>query len=311
MSNAPSSPLRIGTRGSPLALAQAYEVQRLLRAAWPELAPDTATEVVVIDTRGDRILDRALAEIGGKGLFTEEIEARLHDGRIDVAVHSMKDMPTELPDGLEIPCMLPREDPRDVLLSRDGLRLDQLAAGAVVGTASLRRKSQVLAQRPDLKVIVFRGNVQTRMRKLKEGQADATLLALAGLNRLDIADVATQVFEPEELLPAVAQGAIGVEIRSADDRVRKFVAAISCADTVTCVNAERAMLHALDGSCRTPIAGQAHLKDGQIVMDGLVASEDGAQVWRDTDKGPASDGAEIGRRLGMRLKVASGRAPIS
>ena len=295
-------PFKIGTRGSPLALAQAHEVADRLRAAWPSLQAESAIEVVVIDTRGDRILDRPLAEIGGKGLFTEEIEARLLSGRIDVAVHSMKDMPTVLPDGLEIPCMLPREDPRDVLLSRDGLRLDELAPGAVVGTASLRRKSQVLAQRPDLKVITFRGNVQTRMRKLKEGQADATLLALAGLNRLGIADAAAQVFEPDELLPAVAQGAIGVEIRSDDSRVRGLLAAINCPDTLVCVDAERAMLHALDGSCRTPIAGQATLDGDRVLMTGLVASEDGAKVWRAQRTGAASDAVDVGRALGLALK---------
>lgn len=295
-------PFKIGTRGSPLALAQAHEVAARLRAAWPSLEAESAIEVVVIDTRGDRILDRPLAEIGGKGLFTEEIEARLLNGRIDVAVHSMKDMPTVLPDGLEISCMLPREDPRDVLLSRDGLRLDELAPGAVVGTASLRRKSQVLAQRPDLKVITFRGNVQTRMRKLKEGQADATLLALAGLNRLGIADAAAQVFEPDELLPAVAQGAIGVEIRSDDSRVRGLLAAINCPDTLVCVDAERAMLHALDGSCRTPIAGQATLDGDRVLMTGLVASEDGVKVWRAQRSGAASDAVDVGRALGLALK---------
>ena len=296
------TPLRIGTRGSPLALAQAHEVAARLRAAWPALKDEGAIEVVVIDTRGDRILDRPLAEIGGKGLFTEEIEARLLNGRIDVAVHSMKDMPTVLPDGLEIPCMLPREDPRDVMLSRDGLRLDELAPGAVVGTASLRRKSQVLALRPDLKVITFRGNVQTRMRKLKEGQADATLLALAGLKRLGITDAATQIFEPEVILPAVAQGAIGIEIRADDERVRGLLAVINCSDTLRCVEAERVMLHALDGSCRTPIAGQATLQGDQVVMTGLVASEDGTQVWRAQLSGPATDALAVGRALGEKLK---------
>jgi len=295
-------PLRIGTRGSPLALAQAHEVAARLREAWPELRGEAAIRVVVIDTRGDRILDRALADIGGKGLFTEEIEARLANGRIDLAVHSMKDMPTVLPDGLTIPCMLPREDPRDVLLSRDGQRLDELHEGAVVGTASLRRKSQILAKRPDLRVIIFRGNVQTRMRKLKEGQADATLLALAGLKRLGIAEVAAQIFEPEELLPAVAQGAIGIEVRADDERTQELLAAINCADTVRCVEAERAMLHALDGSCRTPIAGQAHLDGDQIVMTGLVASEDGSQLWRAARVGAAQDSLQIGRRLGEHLK---------
>ncbi len=295
--------LKIGTRGSPLALAQAHEVADRLRAAWPELCDDGAIEVRVIDTKGDRILDRPLAEIGGKGLFTEEIEAQLRDGRVDLAVHSMKDMPTVLPDGLVIRCMLPREDPRDVLLSRGGATLATLPAGAVVGTASLRRKAQVLALRPDLEVITFRGNVQTRMRKLSEGQADATLLALAGLNRLGLQEHAAETFAPSVLLPAVAQGAIGVEIRADDSRVDRLLHAIRCEDTLTCVGAERAMLHALDGSCRTPIAGHATLAGDTLTITGLVASEDGRQVLRDQSTGPRADAQALGRALGERLRA--------
>ena len=290
--------MRIGTRGSPLALAQAYEVKQRLEASWPELAGQI--EVVIIDTKGDQILDRPLAEIGGKGLFTEELEAQLRDGRVDLAVHSMKDMPTELPEGLIVPCLLPREDPRDVLLSRDGLRLAELPPGAVVGTASLRRRAQVLELRPDLEVVTFRGNVQTRIRKLQEGQADATLLALAGLNRLGLQAEATQIFEVDEVLPAVAQGAIGVECRSDDAETLRRLAAIHCDQTAICVTAERAMLAALDGSCRTPIAGYATLAEDQLTLAGML--EGGEENARAVMSGAAADAAGLGRRLAARLR---------
>lgn len=282
-------PLRIGTRGSPLALAQAHEVRDRLQAAHPALRAEGATEVVILSTRGDRILDRPLAEIGGKGLFTEEIEAALLDGSLDLAVHSMKDMPTALPSGLHLPCLLPREDPRDVLLWRANLALDPeatargdwlaaLPRGARVGTSSLRRAAQVLAARPDLQISGFRGNVGSRMRKLEAGEADATLLARAGLRRLGI-DVGA-LLATEALLPAVAQGAIGVECRVGDAETEALLQAIACPATRRAVSAERAMLAALEGSCRTPIAGLCEPIAGGLRLRGLVASEDGKRMVR-------------------------------
>ncbi len=249
--------LRLGTRGSPLALAQANEVRARLIAAHPELAAEDAVEIVAITTTGDKIQDRTLAEIGGKGLFTKEIEEALLAGRIDAAVHSMKDVPTWLPEGLEISTILPREDPRDALFSTGGQDLAGLPAGSVVGTASLRRQAQVLLARPDLRVVPLRGNVQTRLRKLAEGQVDATLLAMAGLKRLGKSGEVSAVLAPEVMLPAVAQGAIGIEVRGDDASTRDTLAALDDADSAIRVAAERACLAVLDGSCRTPIAAFA------------------------------------------------------
>ncbi|MBT3702795.1 MAG: hydroxymethylbilane synthase, partial [Alphaproteobacteria bacterium] len=276
--------MRIGTRGSPLALAQAHETRDLLVAAHDDLLTDDV-EIVVISTKGDRVQDRALSEIGGKGLFTEEIEAGLSDGSLDIAVHSMKDMPTELPDGLIIPCLLPREDVRDVFISNKASRLQDLPQGAVIGSASLRRQAQIKNQRPDLEVVTFRGNVQSRLRKLEEGIVDATLLAQAGLNRLDMAHVATETLSIEQMLPAVAQGAIGIECREGDKRVLDYLAPLACADTMACVTAERAVLAALDGSCRTPIAALATLNDGTISLRALVLRPDGSEALETTREG--------------------------
>ena len=313
-----TAPLRIGTRGSPLALAQAHEVRDRLAAAWTHLATAGAVEIVVVSTQGDRVLDRPLAEIGGKGLFTEEIEAGLLDGSLDIAVHSMKDMPTALPPGLSIPCLLPREDPRDALLLRQGLALDSDAAargawlsalpqGARVGTSSLRRAAQVRALRPDLEVVGFRGNVQTRLRKLDEGVADATLLARAGLNRLGLDHGVT--LAPDASLPAVAQGAIGIECRSDDATTAALLAPLACAATMRRVEAERAMLEALDGSCRTPIAGLAEIvasDDGEALrLRGLVATEDGAQVWRAEATWSAAELARDGGPVALGREVAA------
>ena len=253
--------LRLGTRGSPLALAQANEVCARLASAHPELA-EGAVEIVVITTTGDTIQDRTLADIGGKGLFTKEIEEALLAGRIDAAVHSMKDVPTWLPEGLEISTILPREDPRDALFSAGGQDLAGLPAGSVIGTASLRRQAQVLMARPDLRVVPFRGNVQTRLRKLAEGEVDATLLAMAGLNRLGLSGEVSAVLAPEVMLPAVAQGAIGLEIRSDDAGTRDTLAALDDRDSAIRVAAERACLAVLDGSCRTPIAAFAEFEAG-------------------------------------------------
>ncbi|HET8727715.1 MAG TPA: hydroxymethylbilane synthase, partial [Alphaproteobacteria bacterium] len=242
--------LRIGTRGSPLALAQARETRERLASAHPDLAQADAVEIVVIKTTGDQIQDRPLNAIGGKGLFTKEIEEALLERRIDLAVHSMKDVPTWLPPGLEIACLLPREDPRDAFFANGASGIDDLPPGAVVGTASLRRQSQILARRPDLKVTTLRGNVDTRLRKLGEGQVAATLLAVAGLRRLGRADRISAILSPEEMLPAVAQGAIGIEIRAADNRTRGYLAPLHCHETGRRVDAERTLLAVLDGSCR-------------------------------------------------------------
>lgn len=270
------SVIRIGTRGSPLALAQAHEVAGRLVAAHG-LAPERF-EIVVIRTSGDRIQDRPLSEAGGKGLFTKEIEDALLDGRIDLAVHSMKDMPTLLPDGLEIVCLLPRADVRDAFISLRWPTLAALPAGARIGTSSLRRSAQIRRSRPDLVIVPLRGNVQTRLRKLAEGEADATLLAVAGLDRLGMADRITAPIAVDEMLPAVAQGAIGIEIRSTDAATRALVTAIDDAPTSRTVGAERAFLARLEGSCRTPIAALAQLDGETLHLRGEILSPDGRTV---------------------------------
>jgi hydroxymethylbilane synthase len=293
--------LRIGTRGSPLALVQAEEVKARLIAAHPDLAAPAAIEIVVIKTTGDQVQDRPLAEIGGKGLFTKEIEEALLAGSIDLAVHSMKDVPTVLPDGLEIPCLLAREDPRDVLISASGKPLADLPVGTVVGTASLRRQAQLKAQRPDLVMVPLRGNVGTRLAKIARGDAAATLLALAGLKRLGKADVATEILSVDQMLPAAAQGAIGVECRSADLATRDRLAAIHDTPTAICVAAERACLARLEGSCRTPIAIYAELLGDQLHLRALIATVDGSQVLRDDRRGIATNAVKIGTEAADRL----------
>ncbi|MBP2295651.1 hydroxymethylbilane synthase [Azospirillum rugosum] len=298
-----TQPLRIGTRGSPLALAQAHETRDRLIAAHPHLAAPGAIEIVVFKTTGDRILDRTLAEAGGKGLFTKELEDALLDGRADLAVHSMKDVPTWLPDGLEISTLLPREDTRDAFFSRGGQSVDDLPAGSVVGTAGLRRQAQILERRPDLKVVPFRGNVQTRLAKLDAGEVDATLLALAGLRRLGLTDRITAVLEPEVMLPAVAQGAIGIEIRSADDATRALLAPLNCPQTAARVGAERALLAALDGSCRTPIAALSTLDGDRLTLKAKVLSPDGRQVFRAERAGAAADAVALGADAGAEIKA--------
>jgi hydroxymethylbilane synthase len=300
-------PLRIGTRGSSLALAQASEVKGRLAAAHPHLAAAGAMEIVVIRTSGDKVLDRTLADLGGKGLFTKEIDTALVDGSIDLAVHSVKDMPTWLADGIVLACTLPREDPRDVLVSARAPRIEALPPGAVVGTASLRRQAQVLHRRPDLRVVPLRGNVETRLHKVAEGAVDATLLALAGLRRLGLEGRATTVLEAEELLPAVGQGAVGVVCRAADERMRAALAALDDGETMLCVTAERAMLEALDGSCRTPIAGLASVAaDGRVWLRGLAAAPDGSLLAAGQRRGDAGDAAALGRDLGEELRRRAG-----
>ncbi len=291
--------LRIGTRGSPLALAQARQVQGLLAAV--------ETEIVVIKTTGDRVLDRPLADIGGKGLFAKEIDEALLGGRVDVAVHSMKDLETWLPGGIVVAAVLEREDPRDVFISDKAPSLDDLPAGAVVGTASLRRQAQILSRRPDLRVVPFRGNVQTRMQKLKDGEADATLLALAGLKRLGLADVATMILDPGVLLPAVGQGAIGVTCREDASGAMEMLAGLDHAPSRNRIAAERAMLAALDGSCRTPIGGLAEIGEtGALTLRGLVARIDGTEIIETTRTGPATEAEALGRDAGEELRQRAG-----
>ncbi len=280
-------------------MAQAHETRRRLAAAHGE--PEDRFEIRIIKVMGDQILDRALAEAGGKGLFTKEIDEAQLRGEIDISVHSGKDLPTKLSDGLVEAGFLEREDPRDAFLSRDGRSLMELPAGSVVGTASLRRQAMVRRLRPDVKVVLFRGNVQTRLAKLESGDVDATILALAGLNRLGLAHVATAILEPDIFLPAVAQGAIGIVARAGDSRTEDAVAAIRHAATTTAVAAERAFLGVLDGSCRTPIAGHARLIAGGVHLVGQVLSPDGRQFFDGEETGP--DAAAVGQSLGRRIKA--------
>jgi len=302
-----SPPLRIGTRGSPLAMAQAHEVRDLIANAFPELAGPDALEIVEIKTTGDAIQDRALSEVGGKGLFTKEIDDAMLDGRIDLAVHSMKDVPTWLPDGIVLPAILEREDPRDVFISNKASNLAALPDGSVVGTASLRRQAQILNRFPKLKVETFRGNVQTRLRKLSEGEVDATLLALAGLNRLGRADVATDIIDTADLLPAVGQGAIGITCRDDDTRCLEVLGVLNHPDTAVCVQAERALLKVLDGSCRTPIAALARLAaDGTLTLEGQVARPDGSQLLETHRTSNREDAESMGADAGRELKERAG-----
>ncbi|MBC2834637.1 hydroxymethylbilane synthase [Paragemmobacter straminiformis] len=300
----PAQPLKIGTRGSPLALWQAHETRRALMAAFS--LPEAAFEIVVIKVTGDQILDKPLKEIGGKGLFTREIEEALLEGGIDIAVHSMKDMPTLQPEGLVLDCYLPREDVRDGFVSPRHGGLADLPQGAVVGSSSLRRRAQLALRRPDLKLVEFRGNVQTRMRKLDEGVAVATFLAMAGLNRLGMAHVARAAIAPEEMLPAVAQGAIGIERRVADARVEWMLSAIHHRETGIRLAAERAFLQRLDGSCETPIAGLAILDGENLWLRGEILRPDGTESISGARRGVISDAAALGRDLAEELL---GRAP--
>lgn len=299
--------LRIASRGSPLALIQAEQVKAMLARAWPELAAPGAIEIVVIRTTGDRVTDRSLSEIGGKGLFTKEIEEALFANTADLAVHSMKDVETRLPDGLVIDCLPPREDAREVLVAAAGSPgLADLPHGAVVGTSSLRRRALVRAARPDLRLIEFRGNVDTRLAKLARGEAAATLLALAGLKRLGRVLTTARILSVEEFLPAVAQGALGIERRGDDERVARLLAPLNDATTARAVAAERAVLAALDGSCRTPIAAHARIDGGRLELDALVARPDGSQVLRTRREGAVADAARLGTDAGAELKARAG-----
>ena len=295
----PDRPLKIGTRGSPLALWQAHETRRSLMAAFD--LPEAAFAIVVIKVTGDQIQDRALKDIGGKGLFTREIEDALLDGSIDIAVHSMKDMPTVQPGGLVLDCYLPREDVRDAFVSPGVARLADLPEGAVVGSSSLRRRAQLARRRPDLRLVEFRGNVQTRLRKLEEGVAVATFLAMAGLNRLGMAHVARSAIEVDQMLPAVAQGAIGVERRVSDGRVAGLLAAIHDVPTGIRLAAERRFLRVLDGSCETPIAGLAVLEGGVVHLRGEILRPDGSEAISGELRGTATDAADLGQTLAQQL----------
>jgi len=296
--------LRIGTRGSPLALVQARTVRSRLATAIG--VNEDTIELVVIRTTGDAIQDRLLAEEGGKGLFTKEIEEALIENRIDLAVHSAKDMPTILPEGLILAACLEREDPRDVFISRKARALAELPRGASLGTASLRRQAIAKRVRPDLNVMPLRGNVETRLRKLDNGEVDATLLALAGLKRLGLVEHATNIMSAEEFLPAVGQGAIGIETRASDSRIRDILVRIDHADTSTAIACERAFLAALDGSCKTPIAGHATIAGNAVQFRGLIARPDGAAAHDISGTGTRKDAATIGTDAGRELKHRAG-----
>ena len=300
----PDAPLRIGTRGSPLALAQAHETRDRLMAAHG--MPKDAFAIHVIKTTGDAVQDRALSEIGGKGLFTKEIEEALLAGGIDIAVHSMKDMPTVLPDGLAMIALLPREDVRDAFVSPRHEGIAALPAGAVVGSSSLRRRAQLLHRRPDLSVVEFRGNVQTRMRKLEDGVAEATFLACAGLRRLGMEREIRSAIEPEEMLPAIAQGAIGIEAREADEATRALLAAIHHDETGDRLAAERAFLAGLDGSCRTPIGGLALIEGDTLWLRGEIIRPDGSERHATERRGPVSDAAAMGADAAAELRAKGG-----
>lgn len=343
VSMAADKPLvRIGTRGSPLALAQAYETERLLKAAFPELTEEGAIQIIAMKSTGDMILDKALTEIGGKGLFTKELDVALLANEVDICVHSMKDVPTWLPEGTVLPCNLEREvcaptrvprapraatartaaacargvraltgsatpraslrgaqDTRDVFISPKAKSIADLPDGSVIGSASLRRQSQILAKNPTLKVVNFRGNVQTRLRKLNEGVVDATLLALAGLKRMDMEQHLTSIIEWDEMLPAVAQGAIGIQCRDDDERSLKYINALCHQPTKIAVDCERAFLSALDGNCKTPIAGQARIVDGKLLFRGLIASPDGTQIYETSRTGSPDDAVRMGDEAGQ------------
>jgi hydroxymethylbilane synthase len=298
----PPRPLRIGTRGSPMALIQTGLVRDRLIAAHPELGAVGALEIVTIRTTGDRVQDRRLAEIGGKGLFSKEIEEALLAGTIDLAVHSLKDMETWLPDGLEIACVLARDDPRDALLATKATSLAGLPQGAKIGTASLRRQAQLLRLRPDLAIMPIRGNVNTRIDKLAAGEFDAIVVAQCGLERLGKAGLTTEILAPDAMLPAVGQGALAIECRQGDHALRQLLDPLHDPGSAACVSAERAMLAALDGSCRTPIAGLAECKGGLLTLEGLLIKPDGSSEIRGRRAGDIGDAAALGGALGGELR---------
>jgi len=301
--------LTLGTRGSPLALAQAYEAKRRLAEQFPELASDESVEIRIISTTGDQRLEISLSEIGGKGLFTRELDVALASKEVDFCVHSTKDVPTDLIPGTHLCTMLPREDTRDVLISGDPekiKRIEDFPDGSLIGTASLRRQAQILAVNPTLKCVNFRGNVQTRLRKLAGGEVAGTFLAYAGLKRMSMEEHVTKIMEWDEMLPAISQGAISFQCRSDDERVLKYMEALNHENTFQAVTCERAFLAALDGNCKTPIAGQAKVEDGKIRFRGLVSSPDGKQMFRIERDGDASDAVALGRGAGQEVRKEAG-----
>ena len=297
--------IRIATRKSPLAMWQAEHVAAALKAAHPGIQ----VELLGMSTQGDKILDTPLAKIGGKGLFVKELEQGMLEGSADIAVHSMKDVPVELPEGLHLPVIMERENPRDAFVSNDFADLDSLPQGAKVGTSSLRRQSQIMARRPDLELLPLRGNVNTRLRKLDDGEYDAIILAAAGLIRLKFADRIRAFIEPEQSLPAIGQGAVGIECREDDERVNALIAPLHHAQTAIRVRAERAMNNRLEGGCQVPIAGHALLDNDQLWLRGLVGSVDGKTIIRDEIRGAAADAETLGVTLAERL-LEAGAAEI-
>jgi len=297
-------PIRIGTRGSDLALVQAKTVAASLARAHG--FEDGVLEIVPINTSGDLLQEQRLSEVGGKGLFTKEIEEALYDRRIDMAVHSMKDMPTELPPGLIIDCVLEREDPRDAFISPIARSLETLPQGAKFGTSSLRRAAQVLARRPDLEIVQFRGNVGTRLKKLEDGVASATLLAMAGLNRLSKSDLVTDPIPTNKMIPAVAQGIVGIERRVEDEEIAHLLAPIHHVETAIVMAAERTFLAALDGSCRTPLAAHAVFERGRIRFQGQILTPDGKIVHTAERDGSPALSAALGADAATELKAKGG-----
>jgi hydroxymethylbilane synthase len=291
------SELRIATRSSPLALWQAEEVARRLKPIYPDLK----VSLVQMKTRGDKLLDAPLAKVGGKGLFVKELEVGILEGRADIAVHSMKDVPIEFPEGLELALIMQREDPRDAFVSNQYDSLDSMPSGTLVGTSSLRRQTQIRERYPHLRIDWLRGNVNTRLRKLDDGEYNAIILACAGLIRLGFEHRITRSLEPEECLPAIGQGAVGIEVRSDDIAVKELLAPLGHAETSTRIAAERALNEALNGGCQVPIAGYAVLDDGQIFLRGLVGEPDGSRILRAEASGKAEDAVSIGRQLAEDL----------
>ena len=285
--------LRIATRKSPLALWQAYYVKAQLEKAHPGIK----VELLKMSTQGDKILDTPLAKIGGKGLFVKELEKSLYDNEADIAVHSMKDVPVELPEGLHLPIICEREDPRDAFVSNQYQSIEELPQGAVVGTSSLRRQSQLRQQRPDLEIKDLRGNVGSRLNKLDNGEYDAIILASAGLIRLELEERITSFIPTEIILPAIGQGAVGIECREGDDETLELLKPLNHADTQIRVSAERALNHRLEGGCQVPIAGFAELKDNQLVMRALVGSTDGKEIISGNISGPLDQAAQLGTAL--------------
>ena len=299
--------VRIGTRGSPLALWQANETRRRLVTAHPELAADDAVEIVVIRTSGDKLQQGALTDVGGKGLFTKEIEEAMLEGSIDIAVHSMKDVPTWFPDGLMIDCLLPREDPRDALIAPTFGSIADLPSGVIVGTASLRRKALLLHRRPDLKVVPLRGNVDTRLGKVAAGEVDATFLALAGLIRLGRDDVGATPIGADEMLPAVCQGIVGIERRADDDRVAELLAPLNDTETANRAAAERTLLAGLDGSCRTPIAALADITGKDMHFRAAIVRPDGSELIETERRGAVTNATAMGNDAADELRGKAGK----